>query len=370
MDGVVIPLNYNIKNYVKQKNKIDFSSYVLGIDIGGTNTNLGIAGVIKNKLTMLLSLHFKSQELTSLLPAVIETLEYVNNNYPIDITAACIGASGVVSPNNNFAHLTNVQWDVKSDELIKSTSLNSVFIINDFQTIGYGINLLNPKNKNDIFPIRTKKEKGDHEETKAVIGAGTGLGKSILLFDKNYNAYIPIASEGGHGDFPIYNSYERDLANYVKKLRNIKHPLTYEELLSGRGLESIYLFLRNSENFKESKYTKDIDCSPNKSALISKYRDKDVACNETFRLFACYYGRCAKNFVLDSLATGGLYIAGGIASKNIEIFSTKEFLNEFKNAYRRNDILEKVPIYVIVNYDVSIYGACFAAMYNLNKSKG
>jgi glucokinase len=85
-------------------------------------------------------------------------------------------------------------------------------------------------------------------------------------------------------------------------------------------------------------------------------------------MFTRFYGRCAKNFVLDSLANGGLYIAGGMANKNIEIFSTKEFLNEFENAYRRNDILEKVPIHVIVNYDVSLYGACFAAMYNLKKS--
>ena len=343
---------------------------VLGIDIGGTNTNLGIAGVIKNTSTMLLSLHFKSQELTCLLPAVLETLEYINMNYNIDITSACIGASGVVSPNNDSAHLTNVQWDVKSDELIKETSLNSVFIINDFQTIGYGINLLDSNNKNDIFPVRIKREKEDNKETKAIIGAGTGLGKSILLFNTHYNAYIPIASEGGHGDFPVYNSYERDLVNFVKKLRNIKHPLTYEELLSGRGLESIYLYLRNLEKYKISKYTEEIDCSTDKSTLISKYKNKDETCNETFRLFARFYGRCAKNFVLDSLATGGLYIAGGIASKNLEIFSTKEFLNEFENAYRRSNILEKVPIYIIVNYDVSIYGACFAAMYNLNKLSG
>jgi len=370
LDGVFIPLNYNIKNYVKQINKVDFSSYVLGIDIGGTNTNLGIAGVVKNTSTMLLSFHFKTQELTTIIPAVLETLEYAHNNYNIDIASVCIGASGIVSPNNDSAALTNVKWDLKADDIIKETSLNSVFIINDFQTIGYGINFLNLKNKNDIFTVRVKKEKEDHKETKAVIGAGTGLGKSILLFDKHYNAYIPIPSEGGHGDFPVYNNYERDLVNFVKKLRNIKLPLTYEELLSGRGIESIYLYLCNSEKFKESKYTKEIDCSTDKSALISKYKNKDKTCNETFRLFVRFYGRCAKNFVLDSLATGGLYIAGGIASKNLEIFSTKEFLNEFENAYRRNDILEKVPIYVIVNYDVSIYGACFAAMYNLNKSMG
>ena len=65
------------------------------------------------------------------------------------------------------------------------------------------------------------------------------------------------------------------------------------------------------------------------------------------------------------MATGGVYIAGGIASKNKEIFSSKEFIGEFENAYRRSDVLVNTPIFVIENYDVSLYGACFAAMCHL-----
>lgn len=266
--------------------------------------------------------------------------------------------------------MTNVKWNVRTDELVNETSLYSAYIINDFQTIGYGINLLNPKNKNDIIPVRVKPEKVDITATKAIIGAGTGLGKSILVYDEHFHAYVPIPSEGGHGDFPVYDSFEQELVNFVKNLRNITQPITYEELLSGRGLESIYMFLRHLKKFEASQFTREIDGSINKTVLISRYKEQDETCAEVFRLFARFYGRCAKNFVLDALATGGLYIAGGIASKNIEIFSTKEFLNEFENAYRKNDILEQVPIYVIVNYDVSLYGACFAAMYNMIKLKG
>jgi len=66
------------------------------------------------------------------------------------------------------------------------------------------------------------------------------------------------------------------------------------------------------------------------------------------------------------MATGGLYITGGIASKNKEIFKSKEFLDEFENAYKRFDLLKKIPIYIVINYDVSLYGACLAAIYNSN----
>jgi glucokinase len=79
-------------------------------------------------------------------------------------------------------------------------------------------------------------------------------------------------------------------------------------------------------------------------------------------LFTRFYGRCAKNIALDTLAGGGLYIAGGIAAKNKEIFVSKEFLDEFDRAYRRSEFLRKVPLYVILNYDISLLGACYAAV--------
>lgn len=101
--------------------------------------------------------------------------------------------------------------------------------------------------------------------------------------------------------------------------------------------------------------------------LISNYRLVDPLCKETFRLFTRFYGRCAKNFALATLAMGGLYIAGGIASKNKEIFSAPDFFEEFENASQRRDVLKEIPIYVILNYDVSLYGACFAAMCHSQK---
>ena len=223
--------------------------------------------------------------------------------------------------------------------------------------------LLDPSNKNDMFEIRAEKSQEHSLSTKAILGAGTGLGKSILVYDKHYNIYVPIPSEGGHGDFPAQNDFEIQLLEFIKELRGISQPITYEELLSGRGIESIYLFLQKLQQFDATNYTEEIDNSQDKVNLISKYRQTDEICKETFRLFTRYYARCAKNFVLDTMATGGLYIAGGIASKNKEIFQSNEFLNEFENAYRRSDVLKKVPIYIILNYDVSLYGACLAAIH-------
>lgn len=344
--------------------KEKYSSYVLGGDIGGTNTNLVVAGVKNSKPNLLFSLNIKSNNLDSLIPAIEKIITYARSNYGIELNIACIGAAGVVSPSNDFAQLTNVSWNVSTKELIDNTSLESVYVINDFQTIGYGLNLLDHNNENDIFQVRAGNRNLEYLTfTKAIIGAGTGLGKSILTYDKQFKAYIPIPSEGGHGDFPAQNDFETQLVNFIKKLRGISNPLNYEEVLSGRGLESIYLFIRNTQNLRDTQYTEEIDKSSDKAPLISKYKNIDESCKETLRLFTRFYARCAKNFALDTLAYGGMYIAGGIASKNKEIFTTMEFTDEFENAYRRNDFLKNIPINIIVNYDVSLYGACYAAIY-------
>ena len=351
---------FEIKFFDKKKINDKFEEYVLGIDIGGTNTNLCIAGVKEKKPVFLYSLNFHTENLNSIIPAVKKTLDFSIKKYNIKIEKACIGAPGIVSSDNKSADLTNISWNVKSDEIIDNTALRSVYILNDFQIIGYGLNFLKNDKKEDILTI--KKGEKTKNQTKAIIGPGTGFGKTILSFNKENDLYLPLKSEGGHADFPIRNSYELELTKFVKDFRKIKNPITYEELLSGRGIKNIYYFLRSKNKEENSQISKEIDNSKEKAELISKYKDKDIICSETFKLFTKFLSRSLKNFSHKTMATGGLYIAGGIASKNKEIFRKDYFLNEFENAYKRSDVLKNIPIYLIKNYDVSIFGACLCAI--------
>lgn len=359
---IEIPFDYDVKKYTLIPAQYRFSSYVMGVDVGGTNTTVGIAGVIDTSVEPLFSLRFKTQHLPSLIPAVQHALSYAEEHH-IDVTTACIGAAGVVSSSQTFVNLTNVAWDFNVQDLIDKTTIDAAFAINDFQATGYGIHLLDPSDTRDIVVVKNTANVDDLRMTKAILGAGTGLGKSILTYNEQNKTYIPIASEGGHGDFPVYDDFEQKLVNFVKQKRGTNEPVIYEELLSGRGIEYIYLFLKELNRHPDTVHTKDIVLSSDKASLISSYRTSDQTCAETMRLFAKFYGRCAKNFVLDCLATGGLYIAGGIAPKNIEIFRGNEFLNEFTYAHQRSQVLENIPIYIIVNYDVGLYGAFVAAMH-------
>jgi len=160
----------------------------------------------------------------------------------------------------------------------------------------------------------------------------------------------------------VYNSFELKLLEFIKKSKGTSEPVCYEEVLSGRGLVNIYNFLKNQNISENNLVFDEIEKSIDKPALISKYRNIDETCKKTFNLFTTFYGRCAKNFVLDSMATGGLYIAGGIALKNKEIFLSDYFLEEFVSADNRNDILKQIPVYIITNPNVGLHGVCFAAI--------
>src|SRR3989338_2398925 len=145
----------------------------------------------------------------------------------------------------------------------------------------------------------------------------------------------------------------------IKKHKKIRTSVSFEHVLSGQGLGNIYSFLRKSKKFPATKYAKEIDTSRNNPILISKYRKIDKTCKAAFEIFKKIYARFAKNMVLDALALGGVYIAGGIAPKNKEIFD-KEFIKIFEESNKMGRILKKIPIYLIINHDAGLLGAGFA----------
>jgi len=334
--------------------KDEYDGFVLGGDVGGTHTNIAIAGAKGGIATLLYSAHFESQKLPSLIPAIREALDYGREEYGIEMDRGCVGVAGAVTDYIR-AKPTNLPWMVDAEEIKGEFGLKYFRITNDFQIIGWGIDSLGEA---DFF--RAKEGEPGEDETRAVIGAGTGLGKAILVFDSK--RYVPIPSEGGHADFPVHDSFDLELAEYIRAGRMT--PASYEDLLSGRGIERIYEFLKEKRGGTD--LTVEIEGAEDGAALISKYRKTDPLCRETFGIYAKYYGRCAKNFVLETLATGGLYIAGGIATKNREIFVTPEFQAEFLNAAKQRPILERTPVRVIANYDVSIIGACNAAVASID----
>lgn len=347
--------SYDLVMHKGEIKKRDYSYFVLGGDIGGTNARLAVAGINKNKVDLLLSFNFSSDKL-SMTRAINEVIDHCSRYYNIKISSACLGIAAEIKDENKPIKLTNSKLTIDKRDIIRNTPITSLVLMNDFEIVGYGLNAISDS---DIKEIK----KGIQiKDTKSLIGAGTGLGKSISIFSKEKNIYVPIRSEGGHADFPAENKLELELVNFIKEYRKVRY-VSYEDLLSGRGLENIFFFLVNSRQYKSNKLIEEIKKSKSIPKSISEHRNKEPICRDVMDIFASIYARAARNFALESLSKGGLYIAGGIAEKNKDIFHEKHFAGIFNRHDKKEitSILEKIPVYLITDSHIGLKGACFAA---------
>lgn len=301
-------------------------SVIFAADVGGTNTNIGLCSVKGKRVTIHAKYLFKSQKLTKFEYAVKKVLK----DSRAEISAACIAAAGPVSADRKTCKLTNVKLRIDVRKLGFPC-----FILNDFEALGYSVNVLQPK---DVKVVR----KGPSSKLPiALIGAGTGLGKALLFY--YHNAYYPQASEGGHADLPTTDGEE-------PLLRWLGGRPEYEDVLSGKGIVNLYRFCYWV--WYHEMRTKDPETIMKENFHVAEQARK---------MFVEFYARCAKNFALDGLTRGGVIIAGGIAVKNPHLFG-REFVREFVKSRTHRKLLGKIPIKVITNPDAGLYGAVFAAL--------
>lgn len=314
-------------------------------DIGGTNSNFGIAQIVNKQLALVYSIHIKSKEITNFSCVVKDILTYVQQTYSITIADACFAVAGIIF-EQTWCKPTNLTITIDAQNIIQETGLNRVVLVNDFEVIGYGINKIKPQ---DIVTIQQGLEQ--KSGNKAILGAGTGLGKSIMHWIESENRYISIASEGGHADFAAQTQEDLDLITHIKTHEAITGNISWEHLLSGNGIGHIFNFL--SSNCKNYNPTA-IAPAPDE---IFKDKTLSPVHQKTAAVYAKLYARCAKNWALDTLASGGIYITGGIASHNVDLFKFPCFLTEFTQCNKQRPFLKAVPVWVVEDYNISLYGA-------------
>lgn len=323
------------------------SECLLAADIGGTNSNFGFLLPTGDQLVLLVSIHAKSKLVKDFTQLVTQVIECARTKYNITVRYAAFAAAGVVSEQRDFAKPTNANFIIDSKAILAATGLHCAFVINDFAVIGYGLPHIQPDQlvlvNHGVPRILAN---------KAILGAGTGLGKCIMVWHDLLNRYIPSSSEGGHADFAPQHQSEFDLMRSIRKNEEFTGNISWEDILSGDGIRRMYTFFHQRAH--DTNHTEHIAPHPDE---IFNSRNQDEHAHNTFNWYAKFYARCAKNWALDSLALGGIYIAGGIAAKNLALFQEKLFMDEFTNCGKQQELLSTVPIYVISDYNVSLYGA-------------
>ena len=316
---------------------------ILAGDIGGTNTRLALIEAKNKGLKVLFAKTFPSRERMSLESVIEEFLAA----HSCDLTRASFGIAGPVK--NGRCEATNLPWVVDAKTVAKRVRLKRVGLINDLEANAYGIAALQSRD----FVILNKGSR-NARGNRAIISAGTGLGQAGLYWDGV--AHRPFASEGGHVDFAPRNHLEMELLDYSLKRYG---RVSYERLVSGPGLVHLYQFLRDTGKGKEPSWLADLIGQGDPAPVISQLalKGKSPLCRQAIELFVSLYGAEAGNLALKLMATGGVYLGGGIAPKIISELKKPEFMNAFTVKGRLRPLLEDIPVRVIMNPKTALLGA-------------
>ncbi len=317
---------------------------ILAGDIGATRTRLAAFQTEGSRLDCVVQKTYASQEHGGLKEILVEFIRTEG----IPVHSACFGVAGPV--RGGKSKISNLPWTIDSRELAGQLKLNSVGLLNDLEAYAYGIDALESK---DFVTLSAGSE--DAEGNRAVISARTGLGVAGLYWDGF--RHHPFACEGGHADFAPRDALQAELLAYLQK----KHGHTScERVLSGPGIRNIYDFLRETKKAEEPDWLREqIAGARDPSALISQLalEKKAAICDQTMTLFASILGAETGNCALRYMTTGGIFIGGIIAAKNIAKLQDAAFLQAFFDKGRMESLLRDMPVKIITNDDCGLIGS-------------
>ncbi|MDW8240990.1 MAG: glucokinase [Acidobacteriota bacterium] len=325
---------------------------ILAGDIGGTHTRLALCELTQGRPRLTAVEIYQSSQYETLSAIISEFLR--DKRHRID--AACFGIAGPVRQGRS--ELSNLNWTVEAIQLSQQIGVEKVELINDLEANAYGLALLAP---DDLRTLQQgEAEAGGHA---ALIAAGTGLGEAGLYWDGA--DYRPLPSEGGHVDFAPRNQLEVELVLYL--MERFDH-VSYERVLSGPGLINIYKFLRDTGRGDEPAWLIEPVNSGNAAAISQAAMEgRCPLCAQALDLFVSIYGAEAGNLALKFLATGGVYVGGGIAPKIIGKLQDGTFLNAFTAKGRLTPLMQMIPVRVILNDRTALLGAARRAAMLIQK---
>jgi glucokinase len=319
---------------------------LLAGDIGGTKTSLVIVSAEAGPRAPLAEATFASAHYPSLEAIVREFLLQVD----LKVERATFGVAGPVVAGR--ARITNLPWVVEERRLQESLSLASVRLLNDLEAIANAIPFLEPA---DLHTL----SEGERASAGAiaVIAPGTGLGEAYLIWDgSRYRAY---ASEGGHAAFAPVTSLEVELLRYLQARFGY---VSCERVCSGPGISNIYGFLKDSGHAEEPDWlagqlTATEDPTP---IIVNAALDDERSCElcvATLDVFVSILGAEAGNMALKVLATGGVYLGGGIPPRILPALEQGGFMESFQHKGRLSDLLARMPVHVILDLKAALLGA-------------
>ncbi len=327
---------------------------ILAGDIGGTNARLAYFQPQNGHLRLISERVYPSREYGELGEIVSRFLAGSATRPEV----ACFGIAGPV--RNGRVETSNLPWVIEQARLAKQIQLPATLLINDLEANAWGISELNPQ---DLIRLNRV---GPAAGNQGVIAPGTGLGEAGLFW--NGSQHEVYACEGGHADFAPQGELQIELLRFLAKL--YEH-VSYERILSGPGLVNVYEFLRERGCGDEPAGFGGQLANEDPAAAISHaaLNGTNPLAVQALDLWITVYGAEAGNLALKAMATGGIFLGGGISPKILPKLTGPLFMHAFLSKGRLRPLLEGIPVQVITNDKAALLGAARCAAANSSNGR-
>lgn len=322
---------------------------VLAGDVGGTHARMAAVDVGDTTVRIGRYEEYDSRSFPALAPIVADFISRGNEQFE----RACLGVACPVTDGDCVT--PNLPWKVSARAIASETGIAATSVINDLHAMAYGVTRMSPA---DLVSLQegTPAPHG----VRALIGAGTGLGQAFLAWDgMRYRAF---ASEGGHASFAPRTEQEWELHEVLARAHG---HVSCERVISGPGIENIYRFLVARDGARENPAVAAALANEGPVAISRFAREgRDPICVAAIDMFSAAYGSQAGNLALHVLATGGVYLVGGIARAMASLLRDGIFITAFRDKGRMGELLGRIPVNVVVNEHIGLIGAAVAACEN------
>ncbi len=315
---------------------------ILTADIGGTNSRFAHFESDKDdNLVLAHQVWLKTTESSSF-GELLQGLKM--SEFPLQPENADISVLAIAGPVEKGVKSKPpfISWGIDISNAQRDYGLKRAYLINDFVAQAYAC-------RSSIGRTAQVIKDGTVVESAAaaVIGAGTALGKAVILPD-DQGTFLAVPSEGGHASFPFQTEKEFKFENFLFNKLGDSY-ITWNKVVSGRGLSYVHEFLTGEELTPED--------------VINRISPE----SETHKWVSGFYGRACRDFALETLALGGVYVSGGVAARNPGLIRHRAFAEEFCRSDTLSDILSLIPVFLITDQNSGLWGCAFLGLQKLKQ---
>lgn len=321
--------------------------HIVAGDIGGTSARLALYDVAGPVPSLRARATYPSRAhdgIEPILGAFLTTL-------PTAPVAVALGVAGPV--RDGVCRTTNLPWLLSARSIAAATGVAQAWLLNDLEAAAWGVEAVAEADR-----VVLQAGEPEPEGNQSVVAAGTGFGEAGRVWGGG--RYWPFASEGGHADFAPADALDWAFRDWLAAQHG---HVSWDRIVSGPGIAAIHSFLRRERGAPVPAFLERTMAAGDPAAAIAEaaLSGRDALCSQALDRFARWFGAEAGNHALKLMATGGVYIAGGIAPKVLPVLRDGPFLAAFAGKGRMAELMRRMPVTVLCDGEVGLKGAALFA---------